>query len=150
MVVCFLVVFLCHMSVSDLIKKIAVILLNGGLIWYLITLLLGWQMIVQSEYASSNLATVIILIVTSVYVFINYSIQQFHVTWSRTTLSVLWLFLLVIWHYILANNAEAGIYIGDIVKVLWVVFFIAWPAKLFVSKKIEQKAKEAKMEVIEV
>lgn len=107
-------------------------------------------MIVQSEYASSNLAAVVILIIISVYVFINYSIQQFHVSWSRVTLSVLWLFLLVVWNYVLANNAEAGIYIGDIVKVIGVVFFIAWPAKLFVSKKTEQKTKDAKMEVIEV
>lgn len=138
------------MSVSDLIKRIVVILLNGWLIGYLVTLLLSWQMIVQSEYASSNLAAVVILIIISVYVFINYSIQQFHVSWSRVTLSVLWLFLLVVWNYVLANNAEAGIYIGDIVKVIGVVFFIAWPAKLFVSKKTEQKTKDAKMEVIEV
>lgn len=138
------------MSVSDLIKRIVVIILNGWLIGYLITLMLGWQMIVQSEYANSNLAAVIILITISVYVFINYSIQQFHTSWSRVTLSVLWLFLLVVWNYVLANNAEAGIYIGDIVKVIGVVFFIAWPAKLFVSTKTEQKAKDAKMEVIEV
>jgi len=137
------------MKFADILKKIFVVLINGWLIAYLIMLWMRWDMIVQAAYADQNVVYFVVLLAIALYAFVNYSIKSFHLSWARTTVSVLWLFMLVVGHYILANNGADGIFVWDIVKVIGVVFIIAWPAKLFMSDAAVEKVKESKMEIIE-
>ena len=126
-----------------------VIVINGWFILYLGSMWLSGDMIVQPAYEVQNSFYYLVLIGVGLYVLVNYSIKQFHLSWSRTTLSSLGLFLLVVGHYVLANNGADQIFVWDIVKVIGVIFIIAGPAKLFLSEKKEQQIKESKMEVIE-
>ncbi len=107
------------------------------------------QGVVIVQEWNNTLAYILLLVVLG-YVFVNYVIYHFHLKRNKVTLFILWLLLIVIGDGSLVADATAEIYVGDFVKIIWVVFMIAGPAKLFLSQKKAQEIKESSMEVIEV
>ena len=68
----------------------------------------------------------------------------------KPTLFVLSLVLLFAWQYILANNLETHVYVGDMVKLLAVVLLILTPTNLLHTSKTMADKKLKEVEIIEV
>jgi predicted neutral ceramidase superfamily lipid hydrolase len=138
--------FIISMKIWDIIRKSLLSLVLAWIVVYLLWLWTNWAIIVNEW---NNILAYVLLLVVFGYVFINYVVYTFHIKWNRVTLAILGLLLLVVWDTTLINDAANTVYIGDLTKILWVLFLIAGPAKLFLSKKKQEEIKESKMEVIE-
>lgn len=134
------------MKTWDIIRKSILSLILAGIVVYLLWLWTNWAIIITE---GNNALAYILLLVVFGYVFVNYVVYTFHIKWNRVILAVLGLLLIVVGDTTLINDATNSIYIADLTKLLWVLFLIAGPAKLFLSQKKQAEIKESKMEVIE-
>ena len=60
------------------------------------------------------------------------------------------LVLILLGHYMLTNNADAGIYAGDVVVFLGVLIFFLGLGGALLTKKVKQEVEKAMQEIIEV
>lgn len=137
-------------SRTDAIKRIAVVIIFGLFISYLVYLLINKRPIVSAGYRDYNLFLNIILILLSVYISVFYGIYPIKVKFSRATLFVIGLAVIMISKVILANDPINGVYIWDIGSILGVFILITGPTNLLVGKKIKNTIAEKDIEIIEV
>jgi len=135
---------------KDLIKRIVISLVSGWLIGYLLFLLTKWTVIVQWEYLEYNMLYYILLGVVSLYLFILFGIYPITHKFSKATVFVFGLALIVIWDTVLLNNATNMVYVSDIFKLIWVVLtLLAW-TNVLVTDKVKKAKADSKIEIIEV
>jgi hypothetical protein len=135
---------------KDFIKRGVVIAIFGLFLFYLIYLIIQWESIVKSGYASRNIPMYIILILFCLYMIGLYWIYPIHIKFSRATALVIWLFFIVISQVVLANDGYSHVYIWDMFSVLWVAILILFPTNILTTEKVKkQKAKKNEV-IIEV
>lgn len=134
----------------DIVKRWSIIAAYGALIWYFVYLFVSGATIVQPEYMNLNLLLYILLIAFFVYKFVFYGVYPVMVIMHKPTLFVLSIGLLFAGQYILANNIETHVYVGDMVKLLAVVLLILTPTNLLHTSKTVADKKLKEVEIIEV
>ena len=79
-----------------------------------------------------------------------YGIYPIPVRFSKSTLFVLSLALIILSQIIFANDWKEGIFIGDLFSVLGVIILILFPTNLLITDKVKKKKSEKNVEIIEV
>jgi hypothetical protein len=135
---------------KDLIKRIIISLVSGGLIGYLLFLFVRWSVIVHWEFLEYNMWYYLILAVICLYLFILFGIYPIAHKMSKATLFVFGLALIVIWDTVLINNPTDLVYVWDLFKLIWVVLtLLAW-TNVLVTDKVKKEKADKKVEIIEV
>jgi len=116
------------------------------LICLLVYLYINWVVIVKSEFENINLVIYAILLVIFLYYTILYVIRPTYIKWFKLINTFIWISVIFISQYYLANSWIDKIYYWDILCLIWVVLTIIWPTNLLISKK-DQKEKD--LEIIE-
>lgn len=138
---------------KDLIKRITSISLFGAFLAYLLYLLSnfitshGSLMLTKPEYANLNIPLFIVLIGLCLYLIIFYGMYPIHIRFSRSSLLVISIALIVLSQTILANNGLEHIYMGDLFSVMGVLILILIPTNLLTTDKVK-KSKAKKNEII--
>lgn len=135
---------------KDLIKRIIVIVIFWAFLAYLGYLIFQGKSITTAEYANLNNIVYIILIALCVYIFFIYGIYPVHIRFSRATLLVIAIALVILSQTILANDGPNGIYIGDLFSVLGVCTLILFPTNLIITDKVKSQKKKKNEVIIEV
>lgn len=116
------------------------------LICLLVYLYINWVVIVKSEFENINLVIYAILLVIFLYYTILYVIRPTYIKWFKLINTFIWISVIFISQYYLANSWIDKIYYWDILCLIWVVLTIIWPTNLLISKKDQQ---EKDLEIIE-
>jgi peptidoglycan/LPS O-acetylase OafA/YrhL len=135
---------------KDIIKRSIVIILFGAFLIYLLYLIIQGQAITTTEYANLNSITYAILIALCFYIIAIYGIYPIHVKFSRPTLLVVSLALIVLSQTILANDGPNGIIIGDLFSIMGVITLILFPTNVLTTDKVKQHKAQKNEVVIEV
>lgn len=69
---------------------------------------------------------------------------------NRYTIAILGVCIILISHATITDTPAQQVFIGDIMKLIWVILVIIWPMKLLLSKKFQEKKQEEDLEIIEV
>lgn len=134
----------------DMIKRIFILLVFGGLLGYVLFLYLQWAVIVQWEYSHLNGFFYILLFIFALYKFVFYGVYPVIVRFSKVMVFSLGVALLFIGAYVLQDNPSQGVYISDIIRVIGIVLMILGPTNLLHTEKNITKKKLKEVEVIEV
>ena len=135
---------------KDILKRVIISLISWLYIWYLVFLFMWWQMIVGSWYEQYNLRYFAVLLLILLVLFIFFWIYPVHFRMTKWTLFVIWIFLIVVWNWVLLDDAKNYIFVWDLFEILWVVLvLLAW-TNVLITSKITKKSKEKWIEVIEV
>lgn len=137
-----------HMK--DVLKRLIIGVISGAYMWYLIFLFMWWQVIVWSGYEQYNLRYFIILMLVLLFLFIFFSIHPTHFRMTKWTLFVVWIFLIIIWNWVLLDDAKNYIFVWDLFEILWVVLALLARSNVLITSKITRQTKDKKVEVIEV
>jgi len=135
---------------KDLLKRGVIGLICILAISYLAYLFLWQQIIVQTYFAERNTLYLCVLILAFVYIFIFFALTPFYFKISKVSLFVLWISLIVLWDGVLVNDINKQIYVGDIVKLLWVIITLLAFTNFFVTNKVKKQHEESKVEIIEI
>lgn len=135
---------------KDTIKRGIVIAIFWAFLAYLGYLLFQGKAITTAEYANLNVIAYIILIALCIYIFIIYGIYPIHIRFSRTTLLVIAIALIVLSQTIITNDGPNGIYIGDLFSVLGVLILILFPTNIITTDKVKSQKKKKHEVIIEV
>lgn len=139
-----------QIQMKDLIKRILISLVSGGLLGYLLFLLTKWSVIVHGEFLEYNNIYYVILAVVCLYLFILFGIYPIAHKMSKATLFVFGLALIVIWDTVLVNNPTDMVYVSDLFKLIGVVLtLLAW-TNVLVTDKVRKEKADKKVEIIEV
>lgn len=137
-------------EMKDILKRVIISLISWLYIWYLIFLFVWWQIIVGSWYEQYNLRYFAVLLLILLVLFIFFWIYPVHFRMTKWTLFVIWIFLIVVWNWVLLDDAKNYIFVWDLFEILWVVLaLLAW-TNVLITSKITKKSKEKWIEVIEV
>ncbi|MBO4204236.1 hypothetical protein J5893_05530, partial [bacterium] len=129
---------------KDLFKRIVSISIFGAFLAYLLYLLVnyiktnGEIMLTTPEYASLNIPLFIILIGVCIYLIVFYGMYPIHIKFSRSTLFVIGLALVILAQTILANNGPEHIYVGDFFSVMGVLILILIPTNVLTTDKVKK------------
>ena len=135
---------------KDIIKRSVVILLFGIFLAYLCYLLINGQQITTSEFWNLNIVSYILLIALCLFMITCYGIYPIHVRFSRSTLLVLSLALIILSQTIFTNSGPNGVFVGDFFSVLGVIILILFPTNILTTDKVKKKKSEKNIEIIEV
>lgn len=116
------------------------------LIALLVYLFSKWIIISKPDYENINKVLYIVLFIIFLYYLTFYSIRPTYIKWFKIINTIIWLFVIYISQYFIANSWIDWIYYWDIICLIWVVLTIIWPTNALISKK-EQKEKN--IEIIE-
>lgn len=108
------------------------------------------QAITTPEYTNINILMYIILIALCIYIVFIYGIYPIHIKFTRATLFVIGICLIVLSQTILANDGASGIYIWDLFSVLGVVTLILFPTNILTTDKVKKQKKSKNEVIIEV
>ncbi len=134
----------------DIIKRILVTIISGAVIVYTGSLLSSQAVIVQPEHLGLNIVSYIWLILTAAYVMVVYGVYPLYHPMQKRTLSLLGIILIVFGHYVLLNDYNTAIYVGDMIKIFGVLIFrFGATGVLSSNKKIAAQKKDKYMEVID-
>jgi hypothetical protein len=128
------------------IKRIIFWIVFSLLICFLVYLYTNWVIIVREDITDINLVIYISLFVIFLYYLIFYAVRPTYIKYYRVINTIIWIVVIYISQYFLANSWIDGIYYWDILCLIWVVLTIIWPTKLLVTKELEDSKK---VEIIE-
>lgn len=135
---------------KDIIKRIVISVISWLFLGYLVFLFFQNTIILQSWYIEYNVLYYIVLLVVCLFLFILFGVYPVYFRLTKATLFVLGLALIVIWDTVLLNDVSTHVYMGDIVKVLWVVLtLLAW-TNILITDTILHKKQEKNIQVIEI
>lgn len=117
---------------------------------YFVYLFVNGAVIVQAEYLSVNLLLYIVLILFFLYKFVFFGVYPILVVMHKPTIFVAGVALLFVGHYILVNDPNTHVYVGDLVKLLWVILIIISPTNLLHPEKTLKEKRNKEVEIIEV
>ena len=135
---------------KDLLKRISIGSVCILFLSYLIYLFIWHQIIVQSAFLERNTLYYIVLTLAFLYVLIFFSIWPFYFKMSKVSLFVLWISLILLWDRVLLNIPANYIYLGDLLKILWVIFTLLAFTNFFVTSKVKKQHQDSKVEIIEI
>ena len=128
------------------IKRIIFWVIFSLLICLLVYLYINWVIIVKEDIKDINLIIYISLLVIFLYYLIFYVIKPTYIKYYRVINTLIWIVVIYISQYFLANSWIDWIYYWDILCLIWVVLTIIWPTKLLTTKELEDSKK---VEIIE-
>lgn len=128
------------------IKRIIFWIVFSLLICFLVYLYTNWVIIVREDITDINLVIYISLFVIFLYYLIFYAVKPTYIKYYRVINTIIWIIVIYISQYFLANSWIDGIYYWDILCLIWAVLTIIWPTKLLVTKELEDSKK---VEIIE-
>lgn len=128
------------------IKRIIFWIVFSLLICFLVYLYTNWVIIVREDITDINLVIYISLFVIFLYYLIFYAVRPTYIKYYRVINTIIWIVVIYISQYFLANSWIDGIYYWDILCLIWAVLTIIWPTKLLVTKELEDSKK---VEIIE-
>ena len=128
------------------IKRIIFWIVFSLLICFLVYLYTNWVIIVREDITDINLVIYISLFVIFLYYLIFYAVKPTYIKYYRVINTIIWIIVIYISQYFLANSWIDGIYYWDILCIIWVILTIIWPTKLLVTKELEDSKK---VEIIE-
>lgn len=128
------------------IKRIIFWIVFSLLICFLVYLYTNWVIIVREDIKDINLVIYISLFVIFLYYLIFYAVRPTYIKYYRVINTIIWIVVIYISQYFLANSWIDGIYYWDILCLIWAVLTIIWPTKLLVTKELEDSKK---VEIIE-
>lgn len=134
----------------DIIKRFFIIVGYGALLAYIVYLYGTNAVIVSWQYLDFNTAIYVLLLLFSLYKFVFYGVYPIRINFSKITLFVLGVVLLFVGEYVLINNPEQGVYIGDLVKIVAIILIVLSPTNVLHTDVVVKKNKEKGVEVIEV
>ena len=129
------------------IKRIIFWIVFSLLICFLVYLYTNWVIIVREDITDINLVIYISLFVIFLYYLIFYAVRPTYIKYYRVINTIIWIIVIYISQYFLANSWLNWIYYWDILCIIWVILTIIWPTKLLVTKELEDSKK---VEIIEV
>ena len=116
------------------------------LIFILIYLFSKWIVIVKSDYENLNKIFYVIILIVFLYYLLFYVIRPTYIKWFKVINTLIWIWIIYISQYFLANSWIDWIFYWDILCIIWVILTIIWPTNALISKE-EQKEKD--LEIIE-
>lgn len=128
------------------IKRIIFWIIFSLLICLLVYLYTNWVIIVREDIKDINLIIYISLLVIFLYYLTFYVIRPTYIKYYRVINTLIWIIVIYISQYFLANSWIDWIYYWDILCLIWVVLTIIWPTKLLTTKELEDSKK---VEIIE-
>ena len=128
------------------IKRIIFWIVFSLLICFLVYLYTNWVIIVREDITDINLVIYISLFVIFLYYLVFYAVRPTYIKYYRVINTIIWIIVIYISQYFLANSWIDGIYYWDILCIIWVILTIIWPTKLLVTKELEDSKK---VEIIE-
>ena len=128
------------------IKRIIFWIVFSLLICFLVYLYTNWVIIVREDITDINLVIYISLFVIFLYYLIFYAVRPTYIKYYRVINTIIWIIVIYISQYFLANSWLNWIYYWDILCIIWVILTIIWPTKLLVTKELEDSKK---VEIIE-
>ena len=128
------------------IKRIIFWIIFSILICFLVYLYTNWVIIVREDITDINLVIYISLFVIFLYYLIFYAVKPTYIKYYRVINTIIWIIVIYISQYFLANSWIDWIYYWDILCIIWVILTIIWPTKLLVTKELEDSKK---VEIIE-
>ena len=128
------------------IKRIIFWIVFSLLICFLVYLYTNWVIIVREDITDINLVIYISLFVIFLYYLIFYAVRPTYIKYYRVINTIIWIIVIYISQYFLANSWIDWIYYWDILCIIWVILTIIWPTKLLVTKELEDSKK---VEIIE-
>ncbi len=137
---------------SDIIKRTIITVIWSAFLAYIVYLFGNNQIIVQDQYKSLNMLFYVLLVVIIGYKVFFFGIKPkafFAMKITKASLFVIGIILILLWNYVLLNDIENKIYIGDLITVLWVIITILSPTNILITKKVKKQKQSSKMEVIE-
>ena len=128
------------------VRRIVFWILFSIFIAVLVYLFSKWVIITKPEYENFNKIIYIILFAIFLYYLTFYVIRPTHIKWFKLINTFIWLWIIYISQYFIANSWIDWIYYWDILCLVWVVLSIIWPTNALLSKN-DQKEKD--LQVIE-
>ena len=128
------------------IKRIIFWIIFSILICLLIYLYVNWVVLVKSEFENVNLIIYLSLLVIFLYYLIFYVIRPTYIKYFKVINTLIWLLIIFISQYFVANSWIDWVYFWDILCLIWVILTIIWPTNALASKK---ELKEKDLEIIE-
>lgn len=128
------------------IKRIIFWIIFSILICLLIYLYVNWVVLVKSEFENVNLIIYLSLFVIFLYYLIFYVIRPTYIKYFKVINTFIWLLIIFISQYFVANSWIDWVYFWDILCLIWVILTIIWPTNALASKK---ELKEKDLEIIE-
>jgi hypothetical protein len=119
------------------IKRIIFWIVFSLLICFLVYLYTNWVIIVREDITDINLVIYISLFVIFLYYLIFYTVRPTYIKYYRVINTIIWIVVIYISQYFLANSWLNWIYYWDILCIIWVILTIIWPTKLLVTKELE-------------
>ena len=128
------------------IKRIIFWIIFSILICLLIYLYVNWVVLIKSEFENVNLIIYLSLLVIFLYYLIFYVIRPTYIKYFKVINTFIWLLIIFISQYFVANSWIDWVYFWDILCLIWVILTIIWPTNALASKK---ELKEKDLEIIE-
>ncbi len=132
----------------DHIKRIAVTLINGGVLVYALWLMIQQTIVVKTEYVWLNTLVLIGIVLVAWYIMITYGIYPMYHKMQKRLLLVLGVAAIVVGHEMLINNIDAMIYVSDIVKVFGVM--VVWFGATGVITKTKTITEQKRLQNVEI
>ncbi len=122
------------------------------LIWvvllaYIIWLFIQWKTVASTETLS--LVSIIVCALIALYL-IAIIVFKWLMPTNRYTLAMVWIATILYSNLYMIDDPSNHVYLGDIMKLVWVFLIIAWPIKLLFTEEMEQEQFDKTVEVIEV
>lgn len=142
--------YILNNTMKDILKRLTIWTFSILFLAYLSYLWFWNFVIVQTYFEQRNMLYYIVLALAFLYVFIFFSVSPFYFKFSKTTLFVLWISLIVLWDTILVNDMYNNIYLADIIKVFGVVFTLLVFTNFFITNKVKKEKEDSTIEIIEI
>lgn len=133
----------------DTLKRIAVIVINGGLIVYALRLLMHHTVVVQADFAWLNSIVLIALVLIAGYIGTIYGIRPTYHKMQKRILLVIGIAAIFVGYEMLINDVENMVYISDIVRVFGVLTIWLGATGVIKTKAIASQKREKNVEIIE-
>lgn len=128
------------------IKRIIFWIIFSILICLLIYLYVNWIILVKNEFENVNLIIYLSLLIIFLYYLIFYVVRPMYIKFFKVINTFVWLLIIFISQYFVANSWIDWVYFWDILCLIWVILTIIWPTNALASKK---ELKEKDLEIIE-
>lgn len=133
-----------------MIKRIGISLLSAGVIAYMVYV--AWFGVTITSYGSlgMNILALAIVIGAAGYLWLVYGLYPIYHPGQKRICFILGLFLIFFAEHILLNDANAGLYAGDISKLFGVlIIWLGATGILSNNKAIQSQKQQSKLEIIE-
>lgn len=133
----------------DILRRFFAILFPGLWIAMIVWYMTRWVEItnISQPYSYILIGVTLLLLLWFVFMFGLLTIPLSKATLWATFASLL---VVILWGTAFANNVEQGVYVGDVLTVLWAILTYLSLWWMIVPKKMKQKTQEKKQIIIEV